>query len=299
MLKRTITGLAILIIVAGAILLRYISTMFFDFFVLIISVVAAFEMLKATRNKNEQKQVYSYLVVIYPSVLFGVYLLSTSVLQTILFQFLALLLFFIVSMAIELFELNKSKNKNQTIETTSLLNKTFKTMCLLFYPTTLLGFLYGINAFGLNIGLIGIIIMFAVSMFTDVFAYFFGTITKGKGPRLCVQISPKKGVVGMLFGALGGLIASGLSYLLFVHLGYLGDVFLGIKTTTTILAFVLLGIFGTFLTQFGDLVSSTIKRKHNIKDFGSIFPGHGGILDRVDGLMFNAVLVFSVFALIF
>ena len=56
-------------------------------------------------------------------------------------------------------------------------------------------------------------------------------------------------------------------------------------------------MFGTFLTQFGDLVASAYKRKAGIKDFGSIFPGHGGVMDRVDGSMFNALLVFVVFVL--
>ena len=83
----------------------------------------------------------------------------------------------------------------------------------------------------------------------------------------------------------------------FVHLGWFGNAFSGVPSANLIATFVLLGVFGTFLTQFGDLVASAFKRKVGIKDFGNIFPGHGGFMDRVDGLMFTAALVYVLFAL--
>ena len=101
----------------------------------------------------------------------------------------------------------------------------------------------------------------------------------------------------MIFGALGGMLAAGLGYLFFVHLGWFGNVFASSSNGAVISTFVLLGVFGTFLTQFGDLVASAYKRKVGIKDFGSIFPGHGGFMDRVDGLMFTGTLVYVLFAL--
>ena len=64
------------------------------------------------------------------------------------------------------------------------------------------------------------------------------------------------------------------------------------------LVFAALGIFGSVLTQIGDLTESYIKRKLGVKDMGFIFPGHGGVLDRFDGISFAAVLVTIVVGLL-
>ena len=60
----------------------------------------------------------------------------------------------------------------------------------------------------------------------------------------------------------------------------------------------LIGLFAALATAFGDLVESAIKRKKGIKDMGNIMPGHGGILDRIDGTLFATVVVYAAFALI-
>ena len=101
----------------------------------------------------------------------------------------------------------------------------------------------------------------------------------------------------MIFGAVGGIIAAVLGYVFFVKLGWFGNVFASLTTAKQVLIFVMCGVLGTFLTQFGDLVASAYKRKAGVKDFGKIFPGHGGFMDRVDGLMFTAALIYVVFAL--
>ena len=59
-----------------------------------------------------------------------------------------------------------------------------------------------------------------------------------------------------------------------------------------LLPFLIIGVVGSFITQLGDLIASAYKRKHGIKDFSNVFPGHGGFMDRVDGLMFNSVLIY-------
>ena len=61
--------------------------------------------------------------------------------------------------------------------------------------------------------------------------------------------------------------------------------------------FIIIGVLGSLINQLGDLIASAYKRKNNIKDFSNIFPGHGGFMDRVDGLMFTGSLVFVVFIL--
>ena len=64
-----------------------------------------------------------------------------------------------------------------------------------------------------------------------------------------------------------------------------------------ILIFSVLGILGALADTLGDLIASALKRKAGVKDYGSIFPGHGGFMDRVDGLMFTTSIIFILFAL--
>ncbi|WHH58971.1 phosphatidate cytidylyltransferase [Petroclostridium sp. X23] len=116
---------------------------------------------------------------------------------------------------------------------------------------------------------------------TDTFAFFVGT-SMGKR-KLWPEISPKKTVEG----ALGGIIGCGLSFLLF---GYLIHYF-GNHNVHYGSLFVL-GLACSIVSQLGDLSASIIKRQYNIKDFGRIMPGHGGVLDRFDSIVFVAPLVY-------
>ena len=118
-----------------------------------------------------------------------------------------------------------------------------------------------------------------------------------KGKKLCPEISPNKSISGFVFGAIGGVLVSLLCMYLFYFKGLLLSPITTLSTFLAVIMFTSLGLIGTFVTQFGDLVASAIKRKTGIKDYGSIFPGHGGFMDRIDGAMFNALLVFVVFTL--
>ncbi len=118
--------------------------------------------------------------------------------------------------------------------------------------------------------------VFLVVWATDVGGYFAG---KGiGGPKLAPSISPKKTWAGLL----GGM---GLSALV----TYLMVLWLGFGKEGTLL--VLLSAFLAIWAQVGDLAESALKRHFNVKDSGGLIPGHGGLLDRVDGLVFAAPAV--------
>lgn len=298
MLKRTITGFFIILVLAGFVALRQVSLYFFDVFALGILLGSVYEIVMAAKISG--KKILLPIVFAYPVILGLIYIFANNIKDALLYQILALLVCFACLVAYELIH-NCILRKSGKIEAdaeklnSSLLNTTKDTIELLIYPTTLLGFLFGINHFGLSLGYVAIIMVFAITMMTDVFAYLFGSLLKG--PKMAPEISPKKSISGMIFGAVGGMIAAGLGYLFFVHLGWFGNTLACAGTAKQILIFVICGVLGTFLTQFGDLVASAYKRKVGIKDFGKIFPGHGGFMDRVDGLMFTATLIFVVFAL--
>lgn len=125
---------------------------------------------------------------------------------------------------------------------------------------------------------------FALSLFvavwaTDIGAYFVGRAVGG--PKLAPRISPNKTWAGLL----GGMAAAALAM---AAMGWLFD---GGFIPWLLLA----GMLTAVLAQIGDLLESALKRRFGVKDSGGIIPGHGGILDRVDGL----ILVFPAFVLVY
>lgn len=120
-----------------------------------------------------------------------------------------------------------------------------------------------------------------IAFVTDTAAYFVGRAI-GKR-KLAPKISPKKTVEG----AVGGIIfaAAGLTAYGFIVKQYFGF-------ALPIWFYPILGIVGSIVSQCGDLTASMIKRKMEIKDFGKVLPGHGGILDRFDSILFTLPIVY-------
>ena len=119
---------------------------------------------------------------------------------------------------------------------------------------------------------------------SDTFAYMIG---KAFGRRkLCPALSPNKTVEG----AVGGVI--GAAFLGFLYGSFLlANQSLFFETNTEI-AIALICAFGAVLSQFGDLAASALKRQAAAKDFGALIPGHGGVLDRFDSVLFAAPSIY-------
>jgi phosphatidate cytidylyltransferase len=113
-----------------------------------------------------------------------------------------------------------------------------------------------------------------IIIFTDVFAYFLG-IKYGKR-KLAPSISPKKSVEGLIAGTILGS-ASGMLY------GLISGLIL--ITLEQVFLFTLISLVISLIGQLGDLYASKIKRHYAVKDFGDLFPGHGGLLDRFDSML--------------
>jgi phosphatidate cytidylyltransferase len=129
-----------------------------------------------------------------------------------------------------------------------------------------------------TLGLIGIAFIFAVVWATDIFAYFCGRALGGK--KLAPKISPGKTWSGAVFGVLAAVAAGTAVALVTVETGSLWiPVLAGILSVSS---------------QLGDLFESWMKRKHAVKDSGRLIPGHGGVMDRVDGLVFAAFAAFVI-----
>ena len=125
-----------------------------------------------------------------------------------------------------------------------------------------------------------ILLPFVVAWLSDAFALFAG-MAFGKH-KLAPELSPKKTVEG----AVGGLLGSILCCLIY------GAVMqFGFGLGVSYLRFALYGALGSLVSQLGDLSFSYIKRQYGLKDFGNIFPGHGGVLDRFDSVIFCAPFI--------
>lgn len=144
------------------------------------------------------------------------------------------------------------------------------------YVVCMLGFLIPIVQSGER-GREWLILLFFLVFSGDTFAYFVGTWW-GKH-RLAHQISPKKS----LEGAAGAMVGS----FLFAWLWWI-FIYRGEKDETTLLAVAVIVPFVSILAQVGDLFESMLKRSQSRKDSGNFLPGHGGILDRLDGLTLSA-----------
>ena len=123
----------------------------------------------------------------------------------------------------------------------------------------------------------------------DTFAYFAGRFF-GKH-KLAPIVSPKKTVEGAIGGILGCVLLGEICTYVYQNIADKSDIFFHGVAPAFYLVVAVLGVIAAVLGILGDLFASVIKRQHGIKDYGTIFPGHGGILDRFDSVLFVSLFV--------
>ena len=128
-------------------------------------------------------------------------------------------------------------------------------------------------------------LVFIIAFGTDIFAYFSGVFL-GKH-KLCPTLSPKKTVEGAIGGMIGALVFSLLFGNFFLEPGHAFNA-----------RFIIMILIGSIVSMLGDLSASAFKRQMGIKDYGSLIPGHGGILDRFDSVLFVAPYLYFYIALV-
>lgn len=134
-----------------------------------------------------------------------------------------------------------------------------------------------------------VVLALAVPWMADAGAYFAGTFF-GKH-KLCPKISPKKTVEGFIGGSFFCIIAAVLVGVIFQFLIYP-------DSEINFISLIIFGVLDSVISVLGDLSFSVIKRNCKIKDYGSIFPGHGGMLDRCDSVIFTAPLILVIHQLL-
>jgi phosphatidate cytidylyltransferase len=129
-------------------------------------------------------------------------------------------------------------------------------------------------------GIYTLLYLLILSMVTDMFAYFVG-IKFGKH-RLAPKISPKKSIEGSIGG-------SAFAVLFATIFAYYFEILPFERFSVFLIVAIFTGLLVSVTAQVGDLVASSFKRDHGIKDYSNLFPGHGGILDRFDSSSFAAI----------
>ncbi len=156
----------------------------------------------------------------------------------------------------------------------------------MFYVVVMLSFVYRVRM--MENGSFLVWLIFIGGWGSDTCAYLVG-ITLGKH-KITPVLSPKKTVEGCLGGVIGAALIGFIYATVFKH---------NLHTIhNPQLTFAITGAAGSILSQIGDLAASGIKRQYSIKDYGKLIPGHGGVLDRFDSIIFTAPVCFALLMLL-
>lgn len=302
------TGAVITIVTAIFLATVRFTPYAFDLFVGVLAIMGCVEICRTMERKKQYTNIIfigSFPAILYIAMSVGIinerpwYFFLLYFVVIIVALFLINFLYTIIFAKQTVVEKNKyeiTEIPNSVYAFEKCMNSTF----VMIYPTLLFASFFVINHFfdfsfidatgvaDSNLLIIFFLVYtFAVTMITDSMAMITGSIIKG--PKLCPLISPNKtisgAVGGLVFGAVGGL----LTYFLFTLNTVFSDmmIFLDIAWWQILI----IGFVVSAIGQVGDIIASALKRSARVKDYGTIFPGHGGVMDRVDGLIFNAFAV--------
>ena len=248
--------------------LYFSDTMFFSFAMAVIAVTSVYEMMRCMGIKK--------LHITIPSCLFAAafpflvrYVKDIKAFALIAFICGGLYIMYLFTLAV------LSHGKFHFTEAASLFTMS------LYIIGALTAIVY-IRDFGEYGGYIYFLV-FIGAWVTDTCAYFTGMLI-GKH-KLIPDVSPKKTIEG----SVGGIVFCSASFVVF---GIITDAFFG--TSANLIFLAIGGVIISVISQIGDLVMSLVKRHYGIKDYGKIFPGHGGMLDRFDSILAVAIGVASM-----
>jgi len=282
MLIRTISGACYVIIVTAFFLLRqYVDSAIFNLFIFFMCGYGTFELVRALKpylRKSTFIMTLIYGILFVPVyTVFDLWIIEGSGWEM---AFSLSCVFLAIELIVDAIILNTS------------IKRLLASLLGYIYPAIFLCSALVINSMGER-GFVPLLLLFVIAPCADTMAYLVGMtyqkIRKGQAKKLCPKLSPKKTVAGAIGGVVGGALGSLIVYFIF---GFECNFF------SPVLLFIIVGLLASVLTEIGDLFESFIKRKVGIKDMGKIMPGHGGVLDRIDGMLFASPLIMLTFLLV-
>lgn len=275
MLKtRVITSVVFAVILL--VIFFFFNTVIFDLIFTLICLVAVYEVYRAFNFGKRSIYIYVGFVPAVALILLSDRMSVRTWLLPVMFYFL---LFMVLCIVKHVDTLNFAKLSGLTVFAMVLV------FC--FYSIISLKSMLPVAEYGYD-AIYFIVLILAYAWGGDMAAYFVG-VKFGKR-KLAPLVSPKKSVEGAIGGVFGSMILGTLATFIYMSV-FRQTITLEVIDGFYYLVVALFGIPASLLGLLGDLFASSIKRQCGIKDFGTIFPGHGGILDRFDSLILIAPLV--------
>ncbi|MCQ2381785.1 MAG: phosphatidate cytidylyltransferase [Clostridia bacterium] len=310
--KRLLTALILIAGVTAFVLLRTFAGAFgvyvFDVLILLTLGVASWEICSACKLNRRGSNFVVALIV--EALIYMFYIIGNQVLKEPLVWWLQLFVSFLIVAIFVLFiglsnMIDKKFAKECLLQKKNLNKESWAgaldLLLVLLYPGVFFACAIILNHMTNDgIGLFGLLLVFFISCFTDTFAYLTGVLLGKGSAKMAPKISPKKTWVGFVGGLFGGILGALITvWIISANKGV--SQHLIALTGDAILAqivFLVVGLAGGVITTLGDLFASFVKRKVGIKDFGNLLPGHGGVMDRVDGIIFNVPFILLIMGII-
>ena len=261
MTKRIVSAIVLVLIFVPFIIVGELP---FTIFMSVLSILGLYELLRVRETKKKFPlvlKIFAYLLTCY----FCLY--NTSSIEFINkfdYRVMAGIIFLFISPMVFIND-NDKYNLNDAL--------------FLIGSVLFIGLSFNLIIITRNYDITYIIYLLLITTITDTFALFTGSLI-GKH-KLCPKISPKKTVEGLIGGTIMGTFVATVFYNTII------------SSTVPLVTVIMLTFVLCLVGQLGDLVFSSIKRYYDVKDFSEIIPGHGGILDRFDSLIF-VVLAFTI-----
>lgn len=296
MKQRTITAFFMLIILLPLVVIDHpIAEWGFFGVAIIFSVMATYELINMMYHKAPSLKMFRYIIPLFSGIITVLACLATKkaagdmdfLNEYFIYHFyvlIAFLTFSAITLGMLIFTPHTSTKE------------VFGCLASLAYGGLIFGYVMSIrylkpiNINKTSIALNGVksfIYVYSIVVATDLFAYFIGT--KIGKRKLCPEISPKKSVEGAIAGFIAGTVAGTVvAFATKIVNPAANQVFI------TILGVVCLSALLSLAVQLGDLIASKIKRGYELKDFSNLFPGHGGVLDRFDSLLYAGIWFYII-----
>lgn len=310
--KRFLTALVLIIGIAAFVVMRAFAGAFgiyaFDVLILLTAGVGTWEVCNACKLNRRGANTVVALVV--EGLIYMFYVIGNQVLNEPLVWWLQLIVSLLIIVIFVLFiglsnMIDKKFAKECFLQKKNL-NKEAWTgaldlLYLLLYPGLFLGCAILLNHMTADgIGLFGLLLVIFISCFTDIFAYLTGKVLGKGAAKMAPKISPKKTWVGFVGGLFGGILGALAVVWIFSTNRGVSQHLIDLTGDAVIaqMVFLAVGLAGAVVTTLGDLYASHVKRKVGIKDFGNLLPGHGGVMDRIDGIILNVPFILLIMGII-
>lgn len=320
--QRVLSGAIILLVLFAFLALRiWVNSYIFDLLIGALMIVSAYEVDNLLHKMDRPTYFIGYGV--YPVLVFisvliclilGLNFLSYVLINLGVIIVLGLGMAFLPLVAPKKVSQQRIKDGYKYSNLKYCIKKSLNTCFVCIWPVFLFSFAFAINHFeslivaneqfwltdpavsGADVGVLGLVLLFVTTMFADTSAMLLGRWIKS--PKINMEkLGPGKSWSGFFGGIIGAGLAGMLTFGIFMIFSNYSSLF-GILNLN-VWHFLLVGLVCGLFNMLGDTFSSYFKRRAVVKDFSNLIPGHGGVMDRINGLVINSFCIFAILLIMF